>query len=325
MTAVHLGSFQSFAQRWDRLFHTPRDTRVLDVMRIGYAVLMAINLLVLAPDLALFFGENGLASVDESRAMIDPDAVTLFQVLPRTGASVLVAYWLLLGHTVLFGLGWYPRVQALGILIWYTTFNHRFLWLWDGEDTLFRLLAFLFILCPLGYHWSLDRRRRMRRGQSLDDGPRSAWGLVLIRIQMTAIYLSTAWEKLDGSEWLDGTALYFVSRLDDVFARFPLIDAPFEHMWSIRLMTWTVLAIEVALPVALWIRNTRRAAVIAAVLLHLSIDYMMVLFLFQWLMIVGLLSFVEVSDIAWARKHLRRVFPEGASRPETGAPAEVAA
>ena len=309
MTEVQVASVSSLARGWERIFHTPRDTRVLDIMRIGYAILMGINLLVLAPDLGLFFGEAGLASVDASRSMIDPDAVTIFQVLPRNGVSVLIGYWMLMAHTVLFGLGWLPRLQAVGILVWYTSFNHRFLWLWDAEDTLFRLLAFLFILCPVGYHWSIDRRLRIRRGRPVDDGPRPAWGLILIRIQMTVVYVSTAWEKLDGAEWLNGTALYYVSRLDDVFARFPMIDAPFESLGAIRAMTWLVLAIEVLLPLALWVRESRRYAILVAVLLHLSIDYMMVLFLFQWLMIVGLIAFTEVDDVRWFRAQLRRLRP----------------
>lgn len=304
-TAPNTVSIDWLGAVWDQLFFAPRDTRMLDVMRIAYAALMTINLLVLAPDLGLWFGESSLVPIEAGERLVDDHSLSLFRWLPEGNSWVLVAYGLLFAHTVLFGLGWLPRVQALGILVWYTTFNHRLIWLWDGEDTLFRLLAFLFILCPLGRHWSIDRTLRISRGDPVDDGPRVAWGLTLIQIQMTLIYVSTAWEKLDGGEWIDGTALYYVSRLDDVFGRFPVVDAAFEHSWSIRLLTWTVLATEVVLPVALWLRETRRSAVVVGVLLHLGIDYVMVLFLFQWLMIVGLLSFVEFEDLRTLRRRLR--------------------
>ena len=312
MTAIPTVTARGLPGAWNRFFFTPRDTRVLDVMRIAYAALMLINLAVLVPDLGLWFSDTGLVSVDASRDIIDPDAVSLFQWLPRSDVTVRIGFALLVVHTILLGLGWLPRLQALGVLVWYASFNHRLLWLWDGEDTLFRLLAFLFVLSPLGYHWSIDRWRRTRRGGPANDGPTPAWGLVLIRIQMTLIYVSAAWEKLNGSEWIDGTAIYYVSRLDDVFGRFPMFDAPFEHLWSIRLMTWTILAVEVALPFGLWIKESRRWAVLVAILLHLSIDYLMVLFLFQWLMIVGLLAFVEPGDLRRWRHRFSRQTPESA-------------
>ena len=44
-------------------------------------------------------------------------------------------------------------------------------------------------------------------------------------------------------------ALYYVARMDDVFGRFWLPDFLFESAWTVKPITWIVLAIEVAVAI----------------------------------------------------------------------------
>ena len=67
-------------------------------------------------------------------------------------------------------------------------------------------------------------------------------------------------------------------------------------------MTWATLAIEIGLPVLVWFRPLTLPVVAAAVGFHLMIEYQMNLFLFQWLMILGWLTFLATADIGeWKR------------------------
>ena len=59
-----------------------------------------------------------------------------------------------------------------------------------------------------------------------------------------------------------------------------------------QISTWAVLALELALPFMLFIPRLRLLASVRGILLHLSIDYALNLFLFEWAMIIGLLSFL---------------------------------
>ncbi|TMQ25684.1 MAG: hypothetical protein E6J90_05460 [Deltaproteobacteria bacterium] len=113
------------------------------------------------------------------------------------------------------------------------------------------------------------------------------------------IYLSSAIEKSLGHDWPAGTALYYVARLDDAFGKLPLPGALFETLWLTRLGSWSVLALEWTLPVLLWIPRTRRVAIAVAIGFHLAIEATMNLFLFHWLMILGVLSFAEFDELRW--------------------------
>ena len=287
-------SIDGARQAWNRFFFAPTNLSQCGIFRIAYASLLLINILVWWPDLERWFGEHGVLGYEASRTVIDPDTWTLFAWLPKTDGVLWGCYLLLIGHTFLLLVGLFTRFQAACVFVWFTSFQHRNLLLFDGEDYLFRILAFLLIFLPAGNYWSLDRLRpSMRRLSVRRLCWHPVWPLRLAQIQITLVYVSTVWEKLRGADWLDGLAAYYVSRLDDVFGRFPVPSIFLESLFVMKLLTWAVLAVECVLPIGLWFKETRRWAICLGVALHLALEYTMNLFLFHWLMITCLILFIE--------------------------------
>lgn len=114
-------------------------------------------------------------------------------------------------------------------------------------------------------------------------------------MQMCIIYASTFLSKLSGPKWMDGTALYYIVQLDDVYGKWFHPSLLFGYMGPLKVLTWGTLLIEGCSPLALWYRPTRRAALISVTLLHLGIDLSMNLGAFHWIMILGFLSFLVDS------------------------------
>ena len=110
---------------------------------------------------------------------------------------------------------------------------------------------------------------------------------------MATIYASTVCLKWTSADWRSGDALYYVARLDDLYGRFPMPAWLFETPTAWHVATWAVLACELFLPIALWVPRLRVTALVLAVCMHLALDYAMNLFLFQWIMLLGLVSFLE--------------------------------
>lgn len=281
--------------RWNQFFFAARDPRLAGVLRIGFGVLLLINVLSWAPDLRLWFTEQGLLPAAAARDIVNEHAPTVLGWVDAAWWPGL-CYGVLVAAAVLLTVGWHTRVQAILVLIGLTSFQNRNYAIVDGEDTLFRLFAFYLALCPAGWAFSLDARRRKRRG--LDAPPPAPWGLRLFQIQLSVIYLSSAIEKTTGADWTSGSALYYVARLDS-FGKFPLPAFVFASLGLTKLMTWAVLVLEWTLPVLLWLKRTRRWAIVVAIGFHLAIDYTMNLFLFHWLMILAILSFAEFSELRW--------------------------
>lgn len=287
---------RGFGATWNALVFAERDPRLASVLRIGYGILLLINLATWAPDLRLWFSETGLLPLSAARAIVNEHAPTVLG-WSSAGWWLWSCYGVLVASAVLLTAGWHTRIQAIIVLVGLTSFHNRNYAIVDAEDTVFRLFAFYLALCPAGWAFSLDARRRKRRGIT-EESP-IPWGLRLFQIQMSVIYLSSAIEKSKGSEWTSGTALYYVSRLDDSFGKLPVPAFLFETLWLTKLLTWSVLVLEWGLPVLLWWRPTRRAAIVVAIVFHLSIEYSMNLFLFHWLMILGVLSFAEFDELRW--------------------------
>jgi hypothetical protein len=116
---------------------------------------------------------------------------------------------------------------------------------------------------------------------------------------MAAMLFSSGLMKLAGDPWLNGTALYYVSRLDDYFGRFPVPAWAFDTPWIVALMTWSVLLAELAVPILIWFRETRLPCLIVLLVFHLANEWTMNLFLFHWVMLAGWISFLTPADFGW--------------------------
>lgn len=283
------------------------DPRRTAFFRIAFSVLMLLMVLPWLPFVADYFSDAGRFPLTASRQCYDEDTLTVFQFLPNTPPVASTCYALLLAHILFLGVGFFSRFQAAAVFFWLCSFQHRNPLIWDGEDTVFRLFAFFLALTPCGCAWSIDAFfQRRKQGVPPALSPRKAWAFRLIQIETTLIYLSTVLCKLNGTAWLDGTALYYVSRLDDVFGKFYFPEWLLFNLPAIRLMTWSVVAAELFIPIGVWFKETRRMAILTALGLHLGIEWTMHLNFFEWIMALGVLSFANNSDVLWARRLLCR-------------------
>src|SRR5213078_4781146 len=126
------------------------------------------------------------------------------------------------------------------------------------------------------------------------------WAQRLMQIQLSVVYLGTLYWKLHGIAWIDGTAVYYV-----------LSAAQFQHAGGgifiplvlSRIATWGTLIIEFAAGTFIWIPRLRNVTIVAALLLHVGLEVMINVPLFQWLMIGSLLLFIDSADVrrGWQR------------------------
>ena len=283
--------FQRILQAWDRFLFDSCDPRVAPIFRISFSILILIQTMVVWPDAAYWYTDEGVMQTQTAQGILDPGAWSLLNLLPSKPWAAQLGLICLMAHGLLMLVGCYSRFQAAGIFVWLISFQNRNPLITDGEDTLLRIFAFLMIWLPLDIFWAVFPSNV--KASELAQASSQAWGLRLIQFQMTAIYASTALSKLEGSTWQDGTAVWYVSRMTDNFGR--CIPASYLD-WPIAsaLATYGTLIIESLLPVGLWIPKVRWIAIGLAVLLHLGIESSMNLFLFQWLMLLGLIAFVRL-------------------------------
>lgn len=297
---------QALQRVFDRFLFESCSVETCVVLRVTYALLLIPYTLVWWKDGTQWFSDAGVMSSETANAVLEGPQWSLFFAVPAEPWLVQTCLAVLLLHSVCLLLGVFSRFQAACIFFWLLSFQHRNPLVCDGEDTVFRLLAFFMIFMPLDAGWSLGRRWLQRfhldNAQNAPTPSREhAWAIRLVQVQMSLIYISAAWCKFRGESWQDGSAIFYVFQMQDLFGRGPLPEMITQSEPLIRVSTWAVVAVEGFLPLLLWLRPTRRWGVLLGIGLHLTIEYSMHLFLFQWIMIVGLLAFVDFSNWRWLR------------------------
>ena len=241
------------------LIEARRPAWPLAMMRIGYGAVLLLWTVTMALDLDDLLGTD---------AIVPPELAVSgrWRWLPLdTTASVAVALVALAVASLAILVGWRPSVWLAVAFVLLVAVHHRNPLIINSGDLLLRDLAALLALCPTGAALSVDRWRRHGRG-ALRTAPLVApWGLRLIQLQVVVVYFFAFWSK-SGPLWRDGTAVSTVLRIDDL-TRFGRLDVLADDVVLIAVLTWSALAVELALATLLWVRRLRPALVVAGVAL----------------------------------------------------------
>ncbi len=177
----------------------------------------------------------------------------------------------------------------------------------NGGDAMMLLTLFLLSFARSGDALSLDNLIRGFRQDWRQAGfaPQSSpvWPLRMLQLQFSLAYLDTFLWKITGTKWLDGSAVYWATRMHE-FIRFPL--PPFlDNSFCLRFFTWATLLIEFSLSILVWFRETRYLVLLVGLGLHLGIDLFINLPVFEWVFISMFVLFIYPEDLAklaaWVR------------------------
>ena len=284
---------------WNAFFHRPAPVIGLALFRILWGLTLLLNWALLAPDALTWLGEDGALS-RATALRLTGGRLDVLAILPATDAAAIAVFALTGLASASLTLGFMTRTSAALTFVGLTSIHHRNFLILNSGDCLLRVVTFLLIFAGAGKALSIDSWRRGRTDAAAVVHP--MWAQRLIQIQIAVVYLSTVLYKLDGPLWRDGTAVYYLTRLTE-FQRFE-IPYMFEHLWTLKALTWASLVVELALAVLIWIRPLRYPVLAAGVLLHLGLEYTLNVPVFQWAMLAGLTSFVEPEEAAAAWRRL---------------------
>lgn len=281
-------SYKTFLNRWDRFFFKPVAVEGIAVFRIVWCFLLLMYLFLDVGNIADFYGPKAILSLETVRQQFSYPHLNLFHLLGNT-ESMVALLMAVYGVALSFALvGFRTRSSLIVALVCMVSLHQRNIWLLSSSEVLMRTIMILLVCAPAGNALSVDSLLGKHKGSAL---PKewAPWALRLIQIQICVVYVWTVWHKLKGDQWIDGTAVYYASRLDSM-TNFPV---PFilDNLFLIKLMTWGTLVLEFALGTLIWIKEFRRPLIIAGMIFHLGIEYMMSIPFFELIMMALLLNF----------------------------------
>jgi hypothetical protein len=297
-------SLRAVLNAWNDFFFAPQLPTPISLFRILYGCCVVATLLLLRPDWLTWFGVHSWATLATIRQIEPGTRLNLFTVIPQSDQWIDALFWLFLLSAICLTAGFLTRLNTALVYLCLTSIHQRNLYINQGGDTFLRVAGFFLIFAPAGAAFSIDRLIRIRRGKEPSElQPRSPWAQRMIQFELALMYLTSAWWKSMGAPWVNGTALYYVTHLEEV-RRFP-IPQWIQQPVILKLGGWYALALEFALAVLIWVRELRYPLLLLGLLFHLCLEYALNIPMFQWDILTAYVLFIDPADLSRASNWLR--------------------
>ena len=277
---------------WNRFWFKPIDLFSVALFRIAFAVVIFIQYALRQPNVLEYYSDRGVVPLAESTELLSEIFRPVFFWFPASDVNIIALHAGFLFLILLLGLGFYSRIVAALALMIQVVFLYRNFSVAYGADII--TCYWLLYLCFIESDRELSLRKKLRLPRfapKFADLSLSTMGVRLIQIQLCIIYGYTGLEKLKGTVWWEGTAIWSVmsnqqlSTLDLSFLQnFPLL---------VVLLTYSTLIFEIYFPFAVWNSKTRSTWLAIGFMFHLGIAITMGLVFFSGVMVAAYLLFIN--------------------------------
>ena len=199
--------------------------------------------------------------------------------------------------TIAFILGYKTRLSSILFFVFTWSLYARDQFVMTAGDNLLYLMIFLLMFCDCGAHFSIDAAAR----GDIKSTPRPFvallhnFGVLAMLLQLCLLYLTSAFYKIQGHMWQDGTALYYVLRTSE-FNLSPVAHFLYQNTILVTALTYSTILFQMAWPFLIWSRPARPFVALGAFSLHASIGYFMGLVWFSAVVISAELIIFDDLD-----------------------------
>ena len=223
----------------------------------------------------LFKGESFL-SVPNSRFSsllgVSPSFFTdNFNFLYAVYISLIILFF--------FGIG--KRVTLLILYIFYVIISNLITLTSDYGDSFMQIILFYMIFIDSFNYFSINKTKK---SDALNNIVSNLAGLSIC-IHVCLIYFISVLFKINTESWFNGTATYYALSLER-FTGTNFNSVLANNGFFVTLSTYGTVFLELFYPVLVWFKSTKYVVIVMAVLLHLSIGILMMLYDFQLLFIL---------------------------------------
>jgi hypothetical protein len=188
--------------------------------------------------------------------------------------------------------GLFTRYSAIGVYILHMAFTNRNMSVMFGVDMIATFFLLYLCFADTNGRFSLDaiRGKGAKRQSAM-----SHIALRLMQLQVCIVYAYSGLEKLKGTRWWDGSALWDVLSIGNM----QRWDLSFVSHFPVLLAAgvYVVLAWEIYFPVLVWLRKFRLPMLFFGAFMHVGIFLFMNLPSFGFMMITLYLLFLTKEEI----------------------------
>ncbi|MEO6304215.1 MAG: HTTM domain-containing protein, partial [Bacteroidia bacterium] len=258
------------------------DLRALSLMRIGIALVIIADLIIRGSDLTAHYTDEGLWPTSLIHNFGWKAGSWSIHELSGSYQWALTLFILHFILTLFLLFGYKTKIITLLVWLFTISLHNRNLFVQQSGDDLLRLVLFWGLFLPWNAHYSIDSKKE---AVPLKQNVLANMGYLLL---LASVYFFTISLKTS-SEWRsEGSAIYYALSLEQL--RLPLGDLLYQFPSLMKLFTWFVFYIELAIPIlVLWPAkkgNLRLIAFALIIFLHIGIGLTLYVGLFYIINIV---------------------------------------
>src|SRR3989344_3703047 len=193
------------------------DSRSLALFRMGFGILLILDILNRARDIVAHYTSQGVLPLDVLQERFFTKGHISIYFFNDSTWFVTLMFCIALIFAIMFLVGYRTKLATIVSWFFLISIQARNPVLLQGGDILFRLLLFWSIFLPLGRYWSFDNYLKYKNKK-----PERIFsiGVVALLLQVILMYISTGLLKT-GNEWIpDGTAVYYALSIDQFTTNF---------------------------------------------------------------------------------------------------------
>lgn len=303
-----IGGAVEWCDEW--LFGGKKALYGLAVTRIIFGLAMLGLLLSNFGTRLYTFGSGSAWNGEIAQPISDFPNIWLFSLFNRVAGNdtlFTVCYIVLIGLAVLFILGWRFRIVLPLFFVGWVSFIEMNDMVGDQSDNMQRIAMILMLFADPAARWSLDARRRAKKGEWFPEGssPKQLGtvlhnlALVALVAQVSFVYVSGGLYKAQGAPWAGGWAVY--DPLQTMrFGNWPILS-DIMTAWgpAVTIAAWGSILIQIGFPLMLLTRPTRLVALAGILSFHIAIGIVMGLPWFSLTMIA--IDAIFIRDRSWQR------------------------
>ncbi len=277
---------------WDRFLFEPQSPSPMVLVRIAWGLCAAVWAITLLPDVDPFLTDGALR-YDRARGAGSWNSLDW---IDWSGAPMVTTV-LLLVAALATAVGYRTRLSSAVAALAMVALLRTNTTIFNSGDLVLRQIGVAVALAPAGLLLGLDSLRTRGTGAASAAIRRAPWALRLLQLQVAVGYALSAWAKLRGGSWHDGTALGKAMRIEDL-QRFAAPEWLFDQEVLLNGLTWATVVFEAVFLVAVWNLRLRPWVLGLGVAFHLGIDIFFDVGFFSIAMWISYLAFVppDVAD-----------------------------
>lgn len=294
----------------DKFLFYPQSPTPIALFRIILGLILLQDIFLhLLPDFKLYFADHALVPIESIMANSwgRDNYFDLLLLLPPGEHWKMALLVVLIVAAVFTTFGLYTRISTAIAFFCLLSFHSHFTLGQNNGDVLLRLSLMILTISNSQDAFSIDNLIKAARQDWRMHGfaPRlsAPWAQRMLQLQTVFIYLQNFFTELTDAHWINGLAVYYASRYDDVTAF--ALPKFFDNLPCFKVFAWGTMALQFCLCTLIWFREFRYWIILAAIVRGLGIELFTALPVFEAILIASYVLFVEPNDLSKAMDSIK--------------------